>query len=298
MITLIRPAYYAIDRVAEYCGLSTDDKSTIDAHNADEFYEIDTGTSYKYDAVSAAWMVQSVGGGGVGNRGGGDFKADGTVSMTGNLNLGGNAIFGVKSISNTDSGMAIESEVDMNNHKITGLLDPTDNQDAATKKYVDDHSVLGADGKVDSDLDMNEHGIVNAHRISTDGPAPLYIGATIEAAGTTAPRLTGATDGSAAFVKADTQNEYIPVSVGAPTAASHAVTKEYSDGKTNALQASAILKSGGKMVGKLKLTAAPTEADDAVDKEYVDAIIPAYTTADNGKVLGVVEGKLAWVAKA
>ena len=68
MITLIRPAYYAIDRVAEYCGLSTDDKSTIDAHNADEFYEIDTGTSYKYDAVSAAWIVQPVGGGGAGNR--------------------------------------------------------------------------------------------------------------------------------------------------------------------------------------------------------------------------------------
>ena len=34
------------------------------------------------------------------------------------------------------------------------------------------------------------------------------------------------------------------------------------------------------------------------DKEYVDAIIPAYTAADNGKVLGVVEGKLAWVTKA
>ena len=110
MITIIRPAYYAIDRVAEYCGLSTDDKSTIDAHNADEFYEIDTGTSYKYDAVSAAWIVQSVGGGG-GNRGGGDFKANGTVPMSGNLN--------------------------MNNHKITGLVDPTDAHDAATKKYVD-----------------------------------------------------------------------------------------------------------------------------------------------------------------
>ena len=35
-----------------------------------------------------------------------------------------------------------------------------------------------------------------------------------------------------------------------------------------------------------------------VDKEYVDAIIPAYTAADNGKVLGVVEGKLEWVTKA
>lgn len=230
-------------------------------------------------------------------EGNGDFMADGSVEMTGNLQMGGQAILGVKSISNTDTGLAIESDVDINNHKISSLLDPVADQDAATKKYVDDHSVLGADGKVDSDLNMNEHGIVNAHRISTDGPAPLYIGATIEAAGTTAPRLTGATDGSAAFVRADTQNTYIPVSVGSPTAENHAVTKEYSDGKTNALQASAILKSGGKMTGKLKITAAPTEADDVVDKEYVDAIIPAYTTADDGKVLGVVNGALAWVTK-
>ena len=227
----------------------------------------------------------------------GDFMADGSVEMTGNLQMGGQAILGVKSISNTDTGLAIESDVDINNHKISSLLDPEAEQDAATKKYVDDHSVLGADGKVDSDLNMNEHGIVNAHRISTDGPAPLYIGATIEAAGINAPRLTGATDGSAAFVKADTQNTYIPVSVGTPTAENHAVTKEYSDGKTNALQASAILKSGGKMTGKLKITATPTEADDVVDKEYVDAIVPAYTTADNGKVLGVVNGALAWVDK-
>lgn len=296
MITLERPAYYNAQRYNEYTGLSTDDKSTIDAYNADEFYEINTGKTYRYDAVSKAWIEQPTSGSSTG--GSGDFKANGTVPMTGNLYMNGNNIMGVKSISNTDSGMAIESEVDLNNHKITGLLDPVADQDAATKKYVDDHSVLGSDGKVDSDLNMNEHGIVNAHRISTDGPAPLYIGATIEAAGTTAPRLTGATDGSAAFVKADTQNTYIPVSVGSPTAGNHAVTKEYSDGKTNALQASAILKSGGKMTGKLKITAAPTEADDVVDKEYVDAIIPAYTTADDGKVLGVVEGKLAWVAKA
>lgn len=296
MITLERPAYYNAQRYNEYTGLSTDDKSTIDAYNADEFYEINTGKTYKYNGASNEWIEQPTSGSSTGD--GGDFKADGTVPMTGNLYMNGNNIMGVKSISNTDSGMAIESELDMNNHKITGLLDPVDVQDAATKKYVDDHSVLGSDGKVDSDLNMNEHGIVNAHRISTDGPAPLYIGATIEAAGTTAPRLTGATDGSAAFVKADTQNTYIPVSVGSPTAGNHAVTKEYSDGKTNALQASAILKSGGKMTGKLKITASPTEADDVVDKEYVDAIIPAYTTADNGKVLGVVEGKLAWVAKA
>lgn len=64
-------------------------------------------------------------------------------------------------------------------------------------------------------------------------------------------------------------------------------------------------KTGGQMSGLLDMNgnkisnlAAPTAANDAATKDYVDAIIPAYTTADDGKVLGVVEGKLAWVAKA
>lgn len=238
--------------------------------------------------------------GAVGGVGGasGDFKSDGTVPMSGNLYMNGNNIMGVKSISNTDSGMAIESEVSLNNHKITDLLDPIADQDAATKAYVDGHSLLGDDGMIDSDLNMNEHGIVNAHRISTDGPAPLYIGSTIEPTGTNAPRLTGSNDGTAAFVKADTQATYAPVSVGAPTSVNHATTKEYVDGKTGAIQASAILKSGGTMVGKLKLTAEATEDNDAVDKAYVDAILPAFIAADNDKVLGIVNGALAWVAKA
>lgn len=256
--------------------------------------ELLNSNQFHYTKDALGRPVLNVTASGAGN---GDFMADGSVEMTGNLQMGGQAILGVKSISNTDSGMAIESEVDLNNHRITGLLDPVEPQDATTKSYVDNHSLFGDDGLVDSDLNMNEHGIINAHCISTDGPAPLYLGATIEPTGTNAPRLTGVTDGSAAFVKADTQAEYVPLSVGTPTANSHAVTKEYSDGKTNALQASAILKSGGKMTGKLKITAAPTEADDVVDKEYVDAIIPAYTTADNGKVLGIVNGALAWVTK-
>ena len=180
----------------------------------------------------------------------------------------------------------------------TITLNPTADQDAATKAYVDEHSLLGDDGKIDSDLNMNEHGIVNAHRISTDGPAPLYIGSTIEATGTNAPRLTGSNDGTAAFVKADTQATYVAVSVGAPTSVNHATTKDYVDGKTGEIQASAILKSGGTMVGKLKLTAEPTEDNDAVDKAYVDAILPAFTADDNDKVLGIVNGALAWVAKA
>lgn len=294
-ITLERPAFYENKRYAEYCGLSTDNKADIKANNADEFYEIDTGDVYKY-AEGSGWIKQASQGGGGSN---GDFKADGTVPMTGNLNMNGKSIIGVHSISNTNTGLAIESELSMNNHKITDLLDPTADQDGATKKYVDDHSLLGSDGLIDTDLNMNEHAIINAHKISTDGPAPLYIGATIEATGTNAPRLTGATDGTAAFVKADTQSQYVAISVGAPTAANHAVTKEYSDGKTQAIHASALLKSGGTMVGKLKLTAEPTDDNDAVDIGYLKTnnyvALPAWTAEDAGKVLTVgADGALTW----
>ena len=69
------------------------------------------------------------------------------------------------------------------------------------------------------------------------------------------------------------------------------------EGKAGEIQASALLKSGGTMVGKLKLTADTTEPNDAVDKAYVDAILPTFTSADNGKVLGIVGGALAWVTK-
>ena len=73
MVTTERPAYYVADRFASYCGLSNDDKTTIDAKNADEFYEIDTGKTYRYDAVSKTWIEQPASRSS-GGSGGGDFS--------------------------------------------------------------------------------------------------------------------------------------------------------------------------------------------------------------------------------
>lgn len=58
MVTQTRPAYMLTERYAEYDGLSTDDKSTIDAKNSDKFYEIDTGKTYIYNAESKEWVAQ------------------------------------------------------------------------------------------------------------------------------------------------------------------------------------------------------------------------------------------------
>lgn len=70
--------------------------------------------------------------------GGGDFMADGSVPMTGDLQLDGHAIFNCHSISGEENEpVAIESDADMNNHRITSLANPTASQDAATKVYVD-----------------------------------------------------------------------------------------------------------------------------------------------------------------
>lgn len=58
MITTARPAFYDALRYADYCGLSTDNKATIDANNGDQFYEIDTAKYYRYSAASAEWIEQ------------------------------------------------------------------------------------------------------------------------------------------------------------------------------------------------------------------------------------------------
>ncbi len=58
MITLTRPSYYDALRYAEYCGLSTDDKTIIDAQNGDEYYAMDTGVHYRYNEASGEWIEQ------------------------------------------------------------------------------------------------------------------------------------------------------------------------------------------------------------------------------------------------
>ena len=47
----------------------------------------------------------------------------------------------------TDAGFTMKADINMDNHKVTNLGTPTNNADAATKKYVGDKRCKFKDGK-------------------------------------------------------------------------------------------------------------------------------------------------------
>lgn len=78
-------------------------------------------------------------------------------------------------------------------------------------------------------IDLAEHAITNAQKISTNGVAPVYIGSVIEPSGTEGVKMTGVAGGGVAFVKPDSQNDYVPVYGGTPTDSNHLTNKQYVD---------------------------------------------------------------------
>jgi hypothetical protein len=58
--------------------------------------------------------------------------------ITGKLDLVGSGIVPINDAILKDGSVAMEADLDLDNNKIINLADPTANQDAATKKYVDD----------------------------------------------------------------------------------------------------------------------------------------------------------------
>lgn len=85
------------------------------------------------------------------------------------------------------------------------------------------------EGEATGAIDMMGHAIVGAEKISTNGPAPVFVGSTIEPKGTKGARLTATNAGELAAVKPDTQDTYVPIHVGTPLNVSHATTKKYVD---------------------------------------------------------------------
>lgn len=178
-------------------------------------------------------------------------------------------------------------------------------------------------GALDGNLDMNNNSITNVQKIHVDGTAPLYIGSTIEASGTSGTRLTGTTAGAAAFVKADKQTDYVPVFVGTPTDNSHSANKKYVDdavagrlpivaAQTGQLKAylqngdtpdvCVVSDSGANSSiarytasGQVVVNPAPTANNHVANKKYVDDIAANELPLTGGTISGnlMVGGNLS-----
>lgn len=258
----------------------------------------DTYTVYLTDGQTGGTFQVYNGSNGTGS---GDFMSDGSVPMTGDLQMGG--------------------------HKITNLAEPTDNTDAASKEYVDDtitvslvgnYIPMGQKGQANGVASLDDSGkvpsaqlppmdyvptsrTVNGHALSAD--------VTLDADDVGAiPNHSGGTPGQV-LTKTSTGEEWSDAPSGLPEGGTEGqVIKKTADGaewdNADWLPLNGGTMSGDIAMGGHKITnlGAPTNANDAVRQadlkvvsDEVDDIIsgttgitlaPATTTKIGGVIVG------------
>lgn len=272
----------------------------------------DTYTVYLTDGQTGGTFQVYNGSNGAGS---GDFMADGSVPMTGDLQMGG--------------------------HKITNLAEPTDNTDAASKEYVDDTITVslvgnyiptGQKGQANGVASLDNSGkvpneqlppmdyvptsrTVNGHALSADvtldaddvGARPDTWTPSAEDVGAI-PNPSGGTPGQV-LTKTSTGEEWSDAPSGLPEGGTEGqVIKKTADGaewdNADWLPLNGGTMSGDIAMGGHKITnlGAPTNANDAVRQadlkvvsDEVDGIIsgttgitlaPATTTKIGGVIVG------------
>ena len=109
----------------------------------------------------------------------------------------------------------------------TGVVEA---RDEWTEETLVEEYLKTSGGTLTGNLNMGANAILDVQKLHIDGQAPLYLGQVIEKATPNKPRLTGVVNSNAAaFVKSDSQVEYVPVFLGTPTDNNHATTKKYVD---------------------------------------------------------------------
>lgn len=211
------------------------------------------------------------------------------------------------------SGGTMAGAINMNNNKITNLPDPTSNQDAATKAYVDSHS--GGGGGTGNYVSKAGDTMTGALNITMGGKEISISNATIELDNGTEIVSVGEVEGAnnANVYGLSSVNNLTLVTNGAvnltnstggavgitnvltPTGANDAANKAYVDnavsgaGGGDFLANGSIPATGDFNMNNHKITnlSAPTEYQDVTNKEYVDSKV---NSAGNGKFLPLAGG--------
>jgi len=178
--------------------------------------------------------------------------------------------------SRLDQMAAPTASVALNAQKITGLADPTSNQDAVTLKYFTDQKAA-ANGIASLDGDG---------KIPTGQLPAIAISDTFVVSSQAAMLALTAEVGDVA-VRTDVNKSFILKTAGASTLANwqELLTPTDSvlsvDGNTGAvvLSGTYLAKAGGTMTGNLVLNADPSANLGAATKQYVDAVAGSATAA-------------------
>ena len=177
------------------------------------------------------------------------LKKDGTVEMTGNLDMGNQQITNLgANIQNTYDVVSLgfcdtkylqkvsNSDLDMDNHKIKDMAQPTDDNDAVNKHYVD-HNFLNrlTPNALGGELDMRGHKIIVLGNPSdpNDASTKAYVDTEIAKIPSVGSDLSVylKKDGSVAMTgNLDMNNKQIK-DMAQPTDDNDATTKKYFDDK-------------------------------------------------------------------
>lgn len=212
------------------------------------------------------------------------------------------------------SGGTMAGTINMNNNKITNLPEPTSNQDAATKAYVDSHSGGGGGtgdyvskagdtmtGTLNISMGGSEISIANASIELNDGSNSVTVGKmdtkTPTYGITSESDLILIANGNINLANANLGEALKITNVATPTDANDAANKQYVDnavsgaGGGDFLANGSIPATGDFNMNNHKITnlSAPTEYQDVTNKEYVDSKV---NSAGNGKFLPLAGGTL------
>lgn len=210
------------------------------------------------------------------------------------------------------SGGTMAGTINMNNNKITNLPEPTSNQDAATKAYVDSHSGGGGGtgnyvskagdtmtGALNISMGESEISIANASIDLNTGSN----GVTVGEIATDTPTygimsnsdLILIANGNINLANSNAAEALKITNVATPTNANDAANKQYVDnavsgaGGGDFMANGSIPATGDFNMNNHKITnlSAPTEYQDVTNKEYVDSKV---NSAGNGKFLPLAGG--------
>lgn len=235
-------------------------------------------------------------------------------TMTGNLNMGGNTVTGLKDpVAATDAvtldyfnknkeagggvyleiaGGTMGGNINMSGNKIVNLPTPTGDNDPATKAYTDSKitevnaSIENIENQLDGsnpmpgDMNMGDHKITGvADPTEPDDAANKnYVDNSIAEAIEEAPFIKP--DGSTPFTGDINMGGHKVTNIGTPEADTDAANKGYVDDAIGGLSGIYLPKAGGTMTGSLVLAANPTENLQAATKQYVDQSIGSAVGGD------------------